>query len=100
MRTTTATAKPALVVFESPRSGLCRKVDGLIAQVLASRARRQALRLLRVPVEERPDLVERFRVAEVPTLVVVAERRVAARIEQPRHLDELEAFLAPFFPAA
>jgi thioredoxin 1 len=89
---------PALVVFESPRSGPCRKVDGLIAQVLASRARRSALRLLHVRVEERPDLVERFSVVDVPTLVVVHERRVRARLDGLARLDELEAFLSPFLP--
>ena len=91
--------QPTLVVFESRRSGPCRKVDGLIAQVLASRSRRAALRLLRVPVEERPDLAERFAVGAVPTLVVVHERRVRARLEQPTALGEIESFLGPFFPA-
>ena len=46
--------------------------------------------------EERPDLLDRFRVADTPTIVVVEEKRVRGRLTQPRGCDEIQTFLAPW----
>ena len=53
-------------------------------------------RLYRVEEEERPDLLERFSVATVPTLVVVEHKAVTGRLEQPRGCRDIERFLAPW----
>lgn len=94
MRTTVA--KPGLVFFSSRVSGRCRRVEGFLAQVLQRRHNHETFRLFRVVQEERPDLVERFRVAAVPTLVVLEERRVRARLTGPATCREIEEFLAPW----
>ena len=47
-------------------------------------------------MEERADLAERFRISEVPTLLVVADRRVQSRLELPRGCSDIEAILKPW----
>jgi thioredoxin-like negative regulator of GroEL len=88
--------KPRLVFFHSTRSGPSRRVEGFLAQVLQRRGNHQTFRLLRVATEERPDLVARFAVETVPTLIVVDGNRVSARLMVPRGCEEIEHFLAPW----
>jgi hypothetical protein len=64
---TTAT-KPKLVFFYSPQSGRCRRVEGFIAQVLQRRRNHETFELVRVSVDKRPDLADRFGVETVPTI--------------------------------
>ena len=89
-------AKPRLVFFHSALSGHCRRVEGFLAQVLQRRRNHDTFDLVRVPVDRRPDLAERFLVTEVPTLVVVQDRKVRKRIVSPTGSRELEAALAPW----
>jgi thioredoxin-like negative regulator of GroEL len=91
--------KPGLVFFYSNVSGACRRAEGFLAQVLQRRRNHETFRLYRVAREERPDLVERFRVEQMPTLMVVEGRRVQGRLEQPRGCREIETFLAPWLNA-
>jgi thioredoxin-like negative regulator of GroEL len=88
--------KPGLVFFHSSVSGHCRRVEGFLAQVLQRRRNHETFRLYRVDEQERPDLLERFGVERVPTLVVVAEKQVRARLERPRGCREIERFLGPW----
>jgi thioredoxin-like negative regulator of GroEL len=88
--------RPRLVFFHSPVSGHCRRVEGFLAQVLQRRRNHATFKLVRVSEEERPDLLERFAVADVPTLVVVEGKAVRGRLERPRGCREIEGFLAPW----
>ena len=88
--------KPGLVFFYSARSGACRRAEGFLAQVLQRRKNHGTFRLYRVAQEERPDLVERFRVERMPTLVVVDGKNVQGRLESPRGCRDIERFLAPW----
>jgi len=88
--------KPGLVFFHSAVSGSCRRAEGFLAQVLQRRRNHDTFRLYRVDLEERPDLVERFRIETLPTLMVVEEKTVRARLERPRGCREIERFLAPW----
>src|SRR5918999_4747351 len=92
----TAATKPRLIFFTSSLSGHCRRVEGFLAQVLQRRRNHGTFRLLRVDEEERPDLVERFGVTELPTLVVVEGRAEKARLERPRGCREIEELLSPW----
>jgi thioredoxin-like negative regulator of GroEL len=92
----TAVAKPGLVFFHSALSGNCRRVEGFLAQVLQRRRNHETFRLYKVTEEERPDLLERFAIATVPTLVVVEGKVVRARLEEPRGCRDIERFLAPW----
>jgi thioredoxin-like negative regulator of GroEL len=88
--------KPGLVFFHSALSGNCRRVEGFLAQVLQRRRNHETFRLYKVAHEERPDLLERFAVATLPTLVVVEGKIVQARLESPRGCREIERFLSPW----
>jgi thioredoxin-like negative regulator of GroEL len=87
---------PGLVFFYSPVSGSCRRVEGFLAQVLQRRRNHGTFKLYRVDEQERPDLVQRFAVETTPTLVVVEDKVVRARLEKPRGCREIERFLAPW----
>ena len=89
-------AKPSLIFFHSKASGRCRRVEGFLAQVLQRRANHDTFQIYRVDATSHPDLVERFRVAAIPTLLVVEENRVRARLEAPKGCRDIEAFLAPW----
>jgi thioredoxin-like negative regulator of GroEL len=88
--------RPRLVFFYSPLSGRCRRVEGFIAQVLQRRRNHETFDLVRVSVERRPDLAEKFRVEQVPTLCVVDGRKLRRRIVSPRGCRELEQELEPW----
>jgi thioredoxin-like negative regulator of GroEL len=90
------TTQPGLVFFHSGLSGHCRRVEGFLAQVLQRRHNHSTFKLYRVDREERPDLVERFAIGDVPTLVVVDGKSVKGRLERPRGCREIERFLAPW----
>ena len=96
MTTVESTVRPGLVFFYSTRSGSCRRVEGFLAQVLQRRRNHGTFKLYRVAEEDRPDLVERFAVDTTPTLVVVEDKQVRARLSQPRGCRDIERFLAPW----
>ena len=76
--------RPRLVFFHSAVSGNCRRVEGFLAQVLQRRRNHGTFRVLHVAEEERPDLIQRFGIDTLPTLVVVEGKSVAGRLERPR----------------
>ena len=91
-----APVRPRLVFFTSELSGQCRRVEGFLAQVLQRRHNHGTFKLYRIDATDRPDLADRYRIDEVPTLVVVAGRRERARLTHPRGCREIEALLAPW----
>ena len=84
-------ARPLLVFFTNERSGPARRMESLLAHV--ARKERERLRVTRVDVDGRPDLAERFRVQEVPTLVLVKDRKVIARIDGRTSAPKIERML-------
>jgi thioredoxin-like negative regulator of GroEL len=94
--TETSSERPRLVVFSSARSGSSRRADGFLAQVLQRRGNHDTFELVRVDAEERRDLLERFRVTEIPTLLVIAGGRVRGRLSKPRGCAEISELLSPW----
>jgi thioredoxin-like negative regulator of GroEL len=88
--------RPMLIFFTSQRNGRCRRAEGFLAQVLQRRRNHETFKVRFVAQEERPDLLERFRISKTPTLVVVDEKVVRARLEEPRGCEEIQTFLAPW----
>ena len=88
--------RPRLVFFYSPLSGRCRRVEGFIAQVMQRRHNHDTFELVRVPVDRRPDLAEKFRIEQVPTICVVEDRKLRRTIVAPRGCRELERELEPW----
>ena len=89
-------ARPQLVFFHSSSSGRSRRVEGFLAQVLQRRANHDTFRVYRVDAEANSELLERFRVETLPTLVVVEDKRVRAELPNPRGCRDIESFLAPW----
>ncbi|HEY7795427.1 MAG TPA: thioredoxin family protein [Gaiellaceae bacterium] len=93
---TATTPRPRLVFFTSALSGQCRRVEGFLAQVLQRRRNHGTFHVLVVDEDARPDLVQRFEIRSLPTLVVVDGRAERGRLEQPRGCRQIEQFLSPW----
>lgn len=91
-----APASLRLVFFYLPTSGHCRRIEARLAQTLQLRKNRSRFEVVRVNVEERPDLAERFRIDVVPTLLVIEGHRVARRIVSPDTARDLARALDPW----
>jgi thioredoxin-like negative regulator of GroEL len=87
---------PRLLFFHDQRSGKSRRADGFLAQVLQHGGNHQTFMIHRIDVGQRPDLAERFRVAETPTLLVVQNKKVQARLETPTGCKDIELLLRPW----
>ena len=94
--TAPTTLKPMLIFFVSTRDGRSRRAEGFLAQVLQRRRNHETFTIRYVAREERPDLLERFRIEKTPTIVVVSNRRVQGRLPQPNGCEEIQTFLAPW----
>ena len=73
-------------------------MDSTLAHL--ARKERHRLLLTRVDVDERPDLAARFGVEDVPTLVLVCDRRVVERLEGRSSVPRIEAMLDPYLVGA
>ena len=85
--------QPLLVFFCSARSGPARRMESLLAHL--ARKERARLRVARVDVDEQPEVAERFGVDEVPTLVLVKDKRVVDRVEGRATGPRIERMLEP-----
>ena len=85
--------RPLLVFFTSRRSGPARRMESLLAHI--ARKERDRLRVSKVDVDERPELAERFRVEQVPSLALVVEKRVVSRIDGRATAPRIESMLEP-----
>jgi thioredoxin-like negative regulator of GroEL len=90
-------ARPLLVFFSSERSGPARRMESLLAHV--ARKERTRLRVMCIDIDAQPHVAERFRVTDVPTLVLVKGSRVVDRIEGRASAPRIEAMLEPHLPA-
>lgn len=88
--------KPLLLFFYSPTEGHSRRVEAYLAQVLQRRRNHEAFRIRHIDVGERPDLGQRFHVSSLPTLLVVSDQRVRARVDRPRGPKEIKQTLEPW----
>jgi thioredoxin-like negative regulator of GroEL len=88
--------RPLLIFFTSPTNGRCRRAEGFLAQVLQRRRNHDTFTVRFVEQEQRPDLLDRFRVQTAPTLVVVDDKVVRGKLVEPRGCDDIQTFLAPW----
>src|SRR5438132_12519324 len=85
-----------LVFFCSERSGPARRMESLLAHL--ARKERDRLVVKRVDVDDRPDLAERFKVEEIPTLVLVKDKRDVGRIVGRASAPRFERLLETHLP--
>ena len=90
-------SKPLLLFFTASHSGPARRMESLLAHL--ARKERERLRVTVVDVDRHPDVAARFRVSEVPTLVLVKEKRAVARIEGRTSAPRIERMLEPHLGA-
>jgi thioredoxin-like negative regulator of GroEL len=88
--------KPMLLFFTSTKNGRCRRAEGFLAQVLQRRRNHATFKVRHIAQEDRPDLLERFRIDLTPTIVVVDDQKVRGRLVEPRGCEEIQTFLAPW----
>ena len=67
-------------------------MESLLAHI--ERKDRERLRVLRVDIDVRTDLVEKLHVRDVPTLVLVIGRKVVARLDGRASAPMIEQMLA------
>ncbi len=91
-------ARPLLVFFWSERSGPARRMESLLAHL--ARKERARLRVMRVDVDDQPELAERFKVADVPTLILVIGKRAVDRIDGRASAPRIETMLEPHLAIA
>jgi thioredoxin-like negative regulator of GroEL len=89
-------ARPLLLFFRDPSSGPSRRVEGFLAQVLQRRRNHDTFDLRRIDVDAEAELARRCGVERSPALVVVENKRVRARLEEPRGCVEIQHALAPW----
>ena len=83
--------RPLLVFFTSQRSGPARRMESLLAHI--ARKERDSLQVRLMDVDERPDLAEKFRISQVPSLALVKGKRVVARLEGRATAPKIESML-------
>jgi thioredoxin-like negative regulator of GroEL len=91
-----ATPKPVLLFFGSDTSGPCRRAEAHLAHILQRRHNHDAFTISRVDIAERADLAVRYQITAVPTILIIADHRLRARIEQPRNITDIQDGLAPW----
>ncbi len=89
---------PHLLFFTTETSGPARRMESLLAHL--ARKERARLRVSRVDVDATAELAERLSVTEVPTLVLVKERRPVARLEGRVSAPQIERMLEPHLEPA
>jgi thioredoxin-like negative regulator of GroEL len=87
-----AEAQPLLAFFTSERSGPARRMESLLAHL--SRRERAWLRVTLVDVDRQPEVARRLHVREVPTLLLIKNKRVVGRLEGRASAPRIERMLA------
>jgi thioredoxin 1 len=87
---------PILLFFATTRSGPARRMESLLAHL--ARKERGRLRVWRVDAEQQRDWVERFKVSQVPTLVLIKDRNAVARLEGRASAPQIERMLESYLP--
>ena len=84
---------PLLLFFTKSTSGPARRMESLLAHL--ARKERGRLRISKIDVDDSPDWGDRFSIDEVPTLVLIKERRPIERLEGRVSAPQIEKMLAP-----
>ncbi len=84
---------PLLVFFTTTRSGPARRMESLLAHL--ARKERGRLRISRIDADTSPEWVAKLSVTDIPTLVLIKDRRPVARLEGRVSAPQIERMLEP-----
>ena len=83
-------SKPVLVDFWAPWCGYCRRIEPALNKLADSR---EDVLIVKVNIDEEPDLARREQIEVIPTLVVYREGYELGSIVAPESRARIEAFL-------
>ena len=84
-------SKPVLVDFWAPWCTYCLRIDPVLNKLADSR---EDVQIVKVNIDEEPELARQERIEVIPTLVVYKEGYDLGSIVAPESKARIEAFLA------
>ena len=88
---------PTLLFLRKRQSGASRRMESLVAWVKVTQKRR--LRVVEVDVDRNPALARELEVTELPSLVLIKDRQVVARLEGRATGRQIEDLIRPHLAA-
>ena len=84
-------SKPVMVDIWAPWCGYCRRIDPVLNKLADSR---EDVIIVKVNIDEEPELARQERIEVIPTLVVYKEGYDLGSIVAPESKSRIEEFLA------
>lgn len=86
-----SSSQPVLIDFWAPWCGPCRMLSPIVDEV--AKDHRADLKVVKVNIDEEPELAGEFGVMSIPTLVLMKNGKIAASAVGVRPKQQIEAML-------